>query len=35
MNLIAGQSDAEAQAEGIRLAKEDRYALMDEDVAIM
>jgi alkanesulfonate monooxygenase len=35
VNLIAGQSDAEAQAEGIRLAKEDRYALMDEDVAIM
>ena len=35
VNLIAGQSDAEAHAEGITLAKEDRYALMDEDVAIM
>jgi alkanesulfonate monooxygenase len=35
INLIAGQSDAEAQAEGITLAKEDRYALMDEDVSIM
>lgn len=35
VNLIAGQSDAEARAEGITLAKEDRYALMDEDVAIM
>jgi alkanesulfonate monooxygenase len=35
VNLIAGQSDAEARAEGVTLAKEDRYALMDEDVAIM
>jgi alkanesulfonate monooxygenase len=35
VNLIAGQSDAEAEAEGITLTKEDRYALMDEDVAIM
>jgi alkanesulfonate monooxygenase len=35
MNLIAGQSDAEALSEGITLAKEDRYALMDEDVSIM
>ncbi len=35
LNLIAGQSDAEALAEGITLAKEDRYALMDEDVSIM
>ena len=35
MNLIAGQSDAEARAEGIRLPKEDRYAMMDEDVSIM
>ena len=35
INLIAGQSDAEAQAEGITLAKEDRYALMAEDVSIM
>ena len=35
INLIAGQSDAEALSEGITLSKEDRYALMDEDVAIM
>ncbi|MGE0416049.1 MAG: LLM class flavin-dependent oxidoreductase [Acetobacteraceae bacterium] len=35
VNLIAGQSDTEAAAEGIRWAKEDRYALMDEDVTIM
>ena len=35
VNLIAGQSEAEAQAEGITLAKQDRYALMDEDVSIM
>ena len=35
MNLIAGQSEAEARAEGITLAKEDRYALMAEDVAIL
>jgi alkanesulfonate monooxygenase len=35
VNLIAGQSDAEAETEGITLAKEDRYALMDEDVTIL
>ncbi len=35
VNLIAGQSEAEARSEGITLAKEDRYALMDEDVSIM
>ena len=35
VNLIAGQSDAEALAEGIGLSKEDRYALMEEDVSIM
>src|ERR1700761_1182028 len=35
INLIAGQSEAETRSEGITLAKEDRYALMDEDVAIM
>ena len=35
VNLIAGQSEAETQAEGITLAKEDRYALMEEDVSIM
>jgi alkanesulfonate monooxygenase len=35
VNLIAGQSETEAAAEGIGLAKEDRYAMMDEDVTIM
>ena len=35
VNLIAGQSDLEARAEGITLSKEDRYALMDEDVQVM
>ena len=35
VNLIAGQSEAEAAAEGIVMAKEDRYALMEEDVSIM
>jgi alkanesulfonate monooxygenase len=35
VNLIAGQSEAEARAEGILLPKEDRYALMDEDVSIL
>jgi alkanesulfonate monooxygenase len=35
VNLIAGQSDDEALQDGIRLAKEDRYAQMDEDVTIM
>jgi alkanesulfonate monooxygenase len=35
VNLIAGQSDVETESDGIKLAKEDRYALMDEDVAIM
>jgi alkanesulfonate monooxygenase len=35
VNLIAGQSEAEALAEGISLAKQDRYALLEEDVSIM
>ncbi len=35
VNLIAGQSDAEAMQDGVRLAKEDRYAMMEEDVTIM
>ena len=35
VNLIAGQSEAETRAEGIALAKEDRYAMMAEEVAIM
>jgi alkanesulfonate monooxygenase len=35
INLIAGQSEIETRSEGITLAKEDRYALMDEDVSII
>jgi len=35
VNLIAGQSDIEAAAEGIRWSKEERYELMDEEVSIL
>ncbi|MBM3645908.1 MAG: LLM class flavin-dependent oxidoreductase [Alphaproteobacteria bacterium] len=35
INLIAGQSEAENEAEGIRWGKEDRYAIMDEEVSIL
>lgn len=35
VNLIAGHSEFETEAEGVHLTKEDRYALMDEDVSIM
>ena len=35
VNLIAGQSDTETAAEGIRWTKEERYALMDEEVSIL
>jgi alkanesulfonate monooxygenase len=35
VNLIAGQSDPEAVAEGIRWTKEERYELMDEEVEIL
>lgn len=35
VNLIAGQSESENAADGIRYGKEDRYALMAEEVAIM
>ena len=35
INLIAGVSDRELQADGITYSKEDRYALMDEEVSIM
>ena len=35
VNLIAGQFEAELEADGIRYAKEDRYALMDEEVSIL
>jgi alkanesulfonate monooxygenase len=35
VNLIAGQSEAETTADGIRYGKEDRYALMAEEVGIL
>jgi alkanesulfonate monooxygenase len=35
VNLIAGQSEDEVLAEGIKYSKEDRYALMDEEVSIL
>ncbi|MBT3830915.1 MAG: LLM class flavin-dependent oxidoreductase [Gammaproteobacteria bacterium] len=35
VNLIAGQAELEIKAEGITYEKEDRYALMEEEVSIM
>lgn len=35
VNLIAGQAEEEIMAEGIRHPKEDRYALMEEEVTIL
>ena len=35
VNLIAGQNENEVEAEGIRYAKEERYALMEEEVSIL
>jgi len=35
INLIAGASDEEAAADGITFAKEQRYALMDEEVTLL
>ena len=35
VNLIAGEADEELVAEGITYSKEDRYALMEEEVRIM
>jgi alkanesulfonate monooxygenase len=35
VNLIAGQAEEEIKAEGISYAKEDRYALMEEEVSIL
>ena len=35
VNLIAGQNDDDVLAEGVRYLKEERYALMDEEVAIL
>jgi alkanesulfonate monooxygenase len=35
INLIAGQNESEVEAEGVRHAKEERYALMEEEVSIL
>lgn len=35
VNLIAGQNEAELIRDGIRYTKEERYALMDEEVSIL
>jgi len=35
VNLIAGQADQEIRSEGVSLAKEDRYAIMQEEVEII
>jgi alkanesulfonate monooxygenase len=35
VNLIAGQNDDDVLAEGVRYKKEERYALMDEEVEIL
>jgi len=35
INLIAGQNESEVEAEGIRYPKEERYALMEEEVSIL
>jgi len=35
INLIAGQSEAENEAEGIKWGKEERYEIMDEEVQIL
>src|SRR5262249_36860269 len=35
INLIAGQNEREVEAEGVRHAKEERYALMEEEVSIL
>jgi alkanesulfonate monooxygenase len=35
INLIAGQNESEVEGEGIRYPKEERYALMEEEVRIL
>ncbi len=35
INLIAGQSEAENIAEGVKWSKDERYEIMDEEVAIL
>jgi alkanesulfonate monooxygenase len=35
INLIAGQNESEVEAEGVHYAKEERYALMEEEVSVL
>ncbi|MGH6751231.1 MAG: LLM class flavin-dependent oxidoreductase [Bradyrhizobium sp.] len=35
INLIAGQNESEVEGEGVGYAKEERYALMEEEVSIL
>src|SRR3954466_8164973 len=35
INLIAGQNESEVEGEGVRYGKEERYALMEEEVSIL
>src|ERR1700727_1352007 len=35
VNLIAGQNESEVEGEGVRYVKEERYALMAEEVSIL
>src|SRR3984893_3851873 len=35
VNLIAGQNESEVAGEGVRYAKEERYALMEDEVSIL
>src|ERR1700709_1318241 len=35
INLIAGQNESEGAGEGVRYPKEERYALMEEEVSIL
>jgi len=35
INLIAGQNESEVEGEGVRYPKEERYALMEEEVSII
>jgi alkanesulfonate monooxygenase len=35
INLIAGQNESEVEGEGVRYPKEQRYALMDEEVTLL
>ncbi len=35
VNLIAGQNESEVEGEGVRYPKEERYALMEEEVSIV